>query len=45
MKDNNNDMKGVMQDILKNVVNGKYGRTSNEFVDIMWNEFNKEYKS
>jgi hypothetical protein len=39
------DMKKIHKDILDNVVNSKYGRTSNSFVDAVWVEFNKRYPS
>ena len=39
------DMKRIHKDILDNVVNSKYGRVSNAYVDMVWVEFNKRYPS
>ena len=37
--------KTVYLDILNNIVNNQYVRSSNQFVDLAWDEFNKVYTS
>jgi hypothetical protein len=39
------DSKKARKDILDNVVNSKMSRASNEFVTILWAEFNKRWPS
>jgi hypothetical protein len=39
------DMKKVHKEILDNVVNNPYARSSNEFVTLVWDEFNKVFPS
>ena len=42
---NKGDQKKIRKDILDNVVNTKYGHTSNAFVELMWDEFKGKFKS
>jgi ATP-dependent protease Clp ATPase subunit len=37
--------KNIRKNILSNVVNSEYGRTSNSFVTKVWDEFNKRFPS
>jgi len=37
--------KKVRQEILDNVVNTKFGKKSNDFVEIMWAELDKRFPS
>jgi len=37
--------KKVRQAILDNIVNTKYGKKSNKFVEMMWKELNKRFPS
>jgi hypothetical protein len=39
------DMKKIHRDIRDNIVNSKYGRVSNAYVDMVWVEFNKRFPS
>ena len=39
------DSKKVRRDILDNIVNSKYSKVSNAFVDMIWVEFEKRYPS
>ena len=41
----NNNEKKVRQEILDNIVNSKYSRSSNAFVDMMWDVFKAKYPS
>ena len=42
---NKGNEKKIRQDILSNVVNTKYEHYSNTFVELMWDEHKKEFKS
>jgi hypothetical protein len=39
------DYKTVRKNILSNLVNSEYGRTSNSFVDKVWKELGKQFPS
>jgi hypothetical protein len=39
------DYKNIRKNILSNLVNSEYGRTSNSFVTKVWDEFNKRFPS
>ena len=39
------DYKTIRKNILSNLVNSEYGRTSNSFVTKVWDEFNKKFPS
>jgi hypothetical protein len=39
------DSKKIHDDIVRNVVNNTYVRNSNEFLDLMWEEFNRYFPS
>ena len=39
------DYKTIRKNILSNLFNSEYGRTSNSFVTNVWNEFNKKFPS
>jgi len=39
------DMKKVRNDLVNHVVNNAYVRESNEFIDLLWEEFNKIFVS
>ena len=43
-KNRKGDQKLIRKDI-ENLVNSKYGNVSNDFVTIIWNEFNKMFPS
>jgi len=42
---NKGNEKKIRKDILDNVVNTKYEHYSNTFVELMWDEHKKEFKS
>jgi len=42
---NKGNEKKIRKDILDNVVNTKYGHTSNAFVELMWDEHKKKFNS
>ena len=42
---NKGNQKKIRQDILDNVVNTKYEHYSNTFVELIWDEHKKEFKS
>jgi len=44
-KANKNDLKKTRRALLDNVVNNEYSRVSNDFITILWNEFNKKFPS
>ena len=39
------DYKTIRKNILGNLVNSEYGKTSNSFVTKVWDEFNKKFPS
>jgi len=45
IKKHGRNSKKIRQDILDNVVNSKYTKASNNFVDAIWIEFNKIFSS
>lgn len=42
---NHGNMKKIHDDIVRNVVNNVYVRRSNDFIDLMWEEYNKNFPS
>lgn len=42
---NNGDRKKIQRNIVNSVVNNPYIRSSNEFVQMVWDEFNKQFSS
>lgn len=45
MIDRYGDYKTIRKNILGNLVNSEYGKTSNSFVTKVWDEFNKKFPS
>jgi len=44
-KKHKGDYKKIHREILSNIVNTKYGRNSNSFVEHVWKELNKKFPS
>lgn len=42
---NNGDKKKIHKNIINSVVNNPYVRSSNDFIQMVWDEFNKQFSS